>query len=75
MSEKPSALGYALSPGVLCRSAAIAFVVGTLLSAANQAGVIMRGPMTPGLLAKILFNYAVPFVVSSVSAAANRPKE
>lgn len=75
MKEKSSTLAYALRPGVARRSAAIAFVVGTLLTAANQAGVILREPMTAGLLAKILFNYAVPFVVSSVSAAANRPQE
>jgi hypothetical protein len=68
------ALAYATRPAVLRRSAVIALIVGTLLSAGNQGGIILRGPWTMGLLAKIAFNCLVPFIVSSVSAAANREK-
>lgn len=70
--EFREALAYAARPAVLRRSASIALVVGAVLSAANQGEIILRGPWTLGLLAKIGFNGLVPFIVSSVSAAANR---
>lgn len=65
-------LAYAARPAVVRRSATIALIVGALLSAANQGEVLLRGPWTAGLFAKILFNCLVPFIVSSVSAAVNR---
>lgn len=67
-------LTCAARPAVLKRSAAIALVVGAVLSAANQGAVLLRGPWTAGLFAKVLFNCLVPFIVSSVSAAVNRGK-
>jgi hypothetical protein len=73
-AEARGALAYATCPAVLRRSAMIALFVGALLSAANQGGLILRGPWTMGLFAKIVFNCLVPFIVSSVSAAANREK-
>jgi hypothetical protein len=36
--------------------------------------VVLRSPWTAGLLAKVAFNYFVPFVVSSASASANRER-
>lgn len=72
--EARGALAYAVRPAVLRRSTSIALIVGTLLSAANQGGIILCGPWTAALFAKIVFNCLVPFIVSSVSAAANREK-
>jgi hypothetical protein len=66
-------LGYMLQPNVLKRSSTIALVVGVALSAINQADVILYGPLTRVLALKLGLNFVVPFVVSSVSAAANRP--
>ncbi|MDX6770160.1 MAG: hypothetical protein SF051_11560 [Elusimicrobiota bacterium] len=68
-------LAYAARPAVLRRSVSIALLVGAVLSAANQGGLLLRGPWTWGLYAKIAFNFLVPFIVSSVSAAANREKK
>lgn len=72
--EMREALVFAARPLVLRRSASIALLVGTVLSAANQGETVLRGPWTAGLLAKVVFNYLVPFVVSSASAAANRER-
>jgi hypothetical protein len=58
---------------VLTHSFTIAVIVGTFLSAINQGDVIARGPLTPLLAFRIFMNYLVPFIVSSASAAANRP--
>lgn len=65
---------YAMHPAVLRRSALIALVVGGVLSTVNQGGIILRGPWTASLFAKIVFNCLVPFIVSSISAVANREK-
>lgn len=73
-TEIPGALAYAARPAVLRRSISIALIVGAVLSAANQGGLILRGPWTMGLFAKIVFNCLVPLIVSSVSAAANRER-
>lgn len=70
--ELRETLAYAARPAVLRRSTAIALIVGAVLSAANQGAVLLRGPWTAGLFAKVLFNCLVPFIVSSVSAAVNR---
>jgi hypothetical protein len=65
-------IGYVLGPRVLKRNLVIALIVGSLLTLANQYELISRGPMSPMLLVKICFNFVIPFVVSSVSAYANR---
>jgi hypothetical protein len=65
-------LRYVFSSGVLRRNLFIALVVGTLLSVANQLDVVLREPMNARLGLKIFFNFVIPFVVSSVSAALNR---
>jgi hypothetical protein len=66
------ALRYVFSNGVLRRNLFIALVVGTLLSVANQLDVVLREPMSARLSLKIIFNFIIPFVVSSVSAMLNR---
>lgn len=43
-----------------------AVVVGTLLSAANQGTVLVSGDATAQTWLRIVFNYAVPFVVASL---------
>ncbi len=53
--------------GVTARTALpVALVVGTLLSAVNQGAVIAGGGGTPAVWLRVSFNYAVPFVVSSM---------
>jgi hypothetical protein len=63
---------YAFSGRVFQRNLLIALIVGTLLTIANQFDVILRGPLHVVLLVKMCLNFAIPFVVSSVSAYANR---
>jgi hypothetical protein len=67
-----SAWGYVSSWAVLKRSLTIAFIVGCLLSLTNQMDVILREPLNARLGAKIVMNFVIPFVVSSVSALLNR---
>ncbi len=71
-NELLGAVQYALSKRVFGPNLMIASVVGTLLTIANQFDVILRGPVHSGLFVKIGFNYLIPFLVSSVSAYANR---
>lgn len=66
------ALRYVFRPPVVQRNLCIALVVGALLSAANQLDVVLREPMSARLGAKIFFNFLIPFIVSSASAALNR---
>lgn len=47
-------------------SARIALVVGTLLTVVNQFAVLASGDHTPATLARVLANYAIPYIVSSV---------
>lgn len=62
----------AVEPKVLRTNALIALFVGVVLSAANQFDVIRSGQLSPRLMAKLATNFAVPFVVSTVSAVLNR---
>lgn len=56
-----------LLSGVTARTALpVALVVGTLLSAVNQGAVIVAGDASAGVWLRVAFNYAVPFVVSSI---------
>jgi hypothetical protein len=57
-------------------SVPVALLVGTLLSAVNQGAAIAGGDSTAGVWLRVVFNYAVPFVVSSagfLAAARVRP--
>ena len=72
-TRKTGALSYAFSPGVAKKSLAIAVIVGTLLSAANQGDMLLRESFTTTIAIKLLLNFLTPFTVSSVSAVLNRP--
>jgi hypothetical protein len=53
--------------GVTFRTASrVALVVGTILSVVNQGSVIIDGDASLGTWVRVAFNYAVPFVVSSI---------
>jgi len=71
----PGALRYVLRKEVVRRCGLIAIVVGCVLTAANHYDALLFGPFTAKLAAKIAVNFIVPFVVSSTSAAMNRPGE
>ena len=54
----------------------VAMVVGTVLSAVNQAGIIAAGQASGATWARVGANYLVPFCVSSfgfLSACRDRP--
>lgn len=62
--------------GVTVRAAGpVALVVGTLLSAVNQGGVLLNGDLTVGVGVKVGVNYLTPFVVTSLGflAAGRQP--
>lgn len=62
--------------GTTARAAGpVALVVGTLLSAVNQGGVLLHGDLTVGVGVKIGVNYVTPFVVASLGflAAGRQP--
>ena len=79
--------GYAVQPGerlrerclrctlmhplLVRRCAAIALVVGTLLTLINHFGVITSGEFPASLAWKIPLNYLVPYSVATVSAVLN----
>jgi hypothetical protein len=74
-THRREALGLFLS-GVTVRAAApVALVVGSVLSAVNQGGVLLQGRLHIGLVVKIVVNYLTPFVVASLGylAAGRRP--
>ena len=61
-----AALRTCLQPQNLRRTLTIAVVVGTVLTAINQADVIARGEATSTTVAKAVLNYLVPFIVSNL---------
>ena len=56
---------------MLRRSALTAFVVGAVLVAINQGGVIAAGQFRPTLLWQIPLTFSVPFFVASWGALSN----
>ena len=56
---------------MLRRSAATAFVVGTILVAINQGALLASGTFEARLLWQIPLTYAVPFCVASWGALSN----
>ena len=50
------------------RAVRVALVVGTVLFAINQLDVVLRGEVTPIVVAKTLLTFAVPYAVSTYSA-------
>jgi hypothetical protein len=71
MKAPSSPVRYVFSPDVFKRNCLLAIIVGCLLTIANQLDVLLSQPFTLRLGGKILFNFLIPFVVSSVSAAVN----
>ena len=66
------ALGICLRREHLRRTLTIAVVVGTILTAINQADVIARGDATSTTLVKAALNYLVPFIVSNLGLLAGK---
>jgi hypothetical protein len=53
--------------GCTVRSAApVALIVGTVLSAVNEGGVLAGGQVTKTTVIRIAVNYTVPYLVASV---------
>ncbi len=67
-----SAVRYVFSPGVFKRNCFLAAIVGCLLTIANQLDVLLAQPFSFRLGTKILFNFLIPFAVSSTSAVIHR---
>jgi hypothetical protein len=59
----------------LRRTIRIALVVGTILTAINQADVIVGGQATLATWVKATLNYFVPFVVSNLGLLAGKRAE
>jgi hypothetical protein len=53
---------------MLRRSALIALVVGTILTAINQGDLLLAGHWAPALAWKLPMTYAVPFIVATLGA-------
>ncbi len=56
---------------LVVRSVAVAFVVGTILTAINQGNVILSGDGSPSLAWKVPLTYAVPYCVAMLGALMN----
>ncbi len=69
------ALRICREPEHLRRTAKIALVVGTILTAINQGDVILAGNATAGTAVKAVLNYCVPFVVSNLGLLAGKRAE
>ncbi|MBW5481810.1 nitrate/nitrite transporter NrtS [Streptomyces bambusae] len=61
----PRLLATVFSAASLSRCVPIGLLVGTLLSLVNQGAVIASGDATAATWLRVLFNYLVPFCVSS----------
>ena len=59
----------------LRRTVRIALVVGTILTAINQADVIVGGDATTLTWVKMALNYCVPFIVSNLGLLAGKRAE
>ena len=68
----PNGLRYVFSPIVFKRNCVLAAIVGCLLTLTNQLDVLLAPPFSFRLGTKILFNFLIPFVVSSTSVVLNR---
>ena len=69
------ALAIVLRPEHLGKTLRIALVVGLILTAINQADVILRGEATALTGIKIALNFCVPFVVSNLGLLAGKRAE
>lgn len=65
----PRCLRHAIVyPRVRDRAVRVALVVGVVLFAINQLDVVLRGDISPIVVAKTVLTFAVPYVVSTYSA-------
>ncbi len=63
-----------IHPPLIRRSAAVALVVGSVLTAINQGDTLLAGAWSAALAWKLPLTYAVPFIVATWGAlAASRP--
>ncbi len=67
-----STLGYIFTRSVFRCNCLLALVVGCLRTLTNQLDVLLSQPFTALLGLKIVFNFLIPFAVSSTSAVLNR---
>ena len=72
VQSQPGGIAYIFSREVFRRNCTIAAVVGCLLTTTNQLDVLLAQPFSFRLGTKILFNFLIPFAVSSTSALINR---
>ena len=56
------------APSVRDRALRVALIVGVVLFAINQLDVVIRGQVTPVVIAKIVLTFLVPYTVSSYSS-------
>lgn len=70
--ESLGGIQYVFKKDVFIRNGLMALVVGALLTLANQMDVMLTEPFSLRLGTKVCFNFLIPFLVSSVSAAINR---
>ena len=68
------AIALCAEPRNLRRTIAIALVVGTVLTAINQLGVLTAGKATLATYLRCGANYLVPFVVSNLGLLTGRPR-
>jgi len=71
-SRAAEAVEYCLRPARLHRTVSIALVVGTILTIANQADVLLAGTATMATGLKIATNFVTPFVVSNLGLLSGR---
>ena len=50
------------------RALRVALIVGVVLFAINQLDVVLRGDVTPAVVAKIVLTFLVPYSVSTYSS-------
>jgi hypothetical protein len=71
--DRPTqALGLFLRGHTLRTAVPTALVVGTVLCAINQGATLIAGQATTGTWVRMVFNYAVPFLVASFGYLAAR---
>ena len=69
-----NALQTLLEPRHLRRTALIALVVGSWLSAFNHGEALLAGPWTAALGLKLFLNYLTPFVVANLGLLSGRTR-
>lgn len=69
-----AALAYAGQPRYLRRTVTTALIVGLVLTAINQGGVLLAGHAGTATYVRCVLNFIVPFVVSNVGLLSGRPR-